>query len=409
MEKLKELQLKEFLDIYINAYPAIEMNEEQKTKSLQNLINAQHDQGNVKTYGCIRDGKLLGGMKVYDFIMNYHGKKMPVGGVGSVAVHLLHKKERVCKELITDFLNYCNSNGQKIASLYAFRPSFYRQMGFGYGTKNSKYRVSAMGISAMGDRKKVVYLSSQDKERIAMCYETYLNNVHGMMQKSPRELDGIFLNERNKVVGYLEDGQLKGYMVFEFVKGDNFLTNHIAVTELIHNIPDALQGFCSFLRAQADQIQDVIFYSQDVDFYHLFEDPRNTQGSIFPHVTHETNKDGIGTMYRIVDCDGFIKEMESINIHCLALVAKINVTDTFLPANNKSYVIEFKEGIRLSKKEWKVEINIDISDLSSLFMGAVSFDSLYSYGRVTLSNSEYVKKLNFIFGQFDKPKCITKF
>ena len=47
-------------------------------------------------FGLFEDGQMRGIMRWYDFTMNFFGAQTLVGGIGGVAVDLLHKKEKVC-------------------------------------------------------------------------------------------------------------------------------------------------------------------------------------------------------------------------------------------------------------------------------------------------------------------------
>ncbi len=410
IEKLNEIQLREFLEVYLNAYPAISVSGlEQREKIIANWVKGQASDDNVKIYGNIRDGSVVGGMKLFDFIMNFHGKMIPVGGVGSVAVGLHHKKEKVCKELIDFFLKNSLEKGQKIAALYAFRPSFYKQMGFGYGPKTSKYRVDTLSLPKKGNKQNVVPMDKSQGDLLLRCYTKFTYDNHGMMEKVQREIDTIFNTEKNKVVGVMENEELTGYMIFEFVKGDNFLSNDIAVTELIYNNPSALQDLMTFLQSQGDQIQSIIFYSQDNNFHYLFNDPRDTKGGIYPYVTHETNKDGIGIMYRVLDCVEVIKELSHVKVWGEPITVKFQIVDTFLPDNNQEFTLSMDQSIKIVENHADVIIRMDISDFSSLIMGAVSFRALYNYGRVEITNINYLEKINNVFGQLKSPVCNTGF
>lgn len=412
IKKLDEAQLEQFLGVYLNAYPAIQAaGQEQREKIVKNWTKGQSDGGDVSIYGMINEeNAVVGGMKLYDFKMNFHGTIIPVGGVGSVAVGLLNKKEKICKDLITFFLKNCKEKGQEVAALYAFRPSFYKRMGFGYGSKMSKYRVSTGSLPEGGNKNKVVFLSENDKEQVAKCHGAYINNNHGMMEKSLRELDSIFDTEKNRVVAYKDGESILGYAVFEFVKGDNFLKNDIAIIELIYNSTEALLSLCAFLKSQADQIDNIIFYSQDTDFYHLFDDPRNPEGNMFYYVTHETNKDGIGIMYRVLDCKGLIAKMEEVKLYGEPMKIRFEVEDDFLPENSQKFTVDMNSGIKVIEDgEADVTIRLEISDFSSLIMGAVSLNSLYRYGKAEVSNEGYIGKISNILSQLKRPMCNTGF
>src|SRR6056297_2104074 len=98
IRKIVETDLKDFYRIQRNAYPAFGINnfEDFKKKTLK----TQTEDPKVNNYGIFEANNLVGGMKLHDFEMNYFGQKFTAGGIGGIAVDLLHKKEKICKTLM---------------------------------------------------------------------------------------------------------------------------------------------------------------------------------------------------------------------------------------------------------------------------------------------------------------------
>ena len=102
---LSDSEFTQYVDIVANAYTGIITNTPQEKKNYKEfLINKQHNDPAVDYYGLYREQQLIAGMRIHYYEMNLHAKKVEVGGVGLVAVDLLHKKERAAKELIVQFL-----------------------------------------------------------------------------------------------------------------------------------------------------------------------------------------------------------------------------------------------------------------------------------------------------------------
>src|ERR1700694_5444557 len=94
VRKITDSELEEFTTIIANAYPGSKLHTEE---ARQRFIQRQNDFENgrtVENYGLFRNGKLLGGMRLLDFNMHLHDRRVAAGGVGSVAVDLQHKKEK---------------------------------------------------------------------------------------------------------------------------------------------------------------------------------------------------------------------------------------------------------------------------------------------------------------------------
>lgn len=85
-------------------------------------------------YGVFKEDNLLAGMRTFDFEMNYSSTPIRVGGIGMLAVDMLHKKEKNAYHLLQYFLNLNSEAKVNLVMLNPFKVSFYKKMGFGIGT-----------------------------------------------------------------------------------------------------------------------------------------------------------------------------------------------------------------------------------------------------------------------------------
>ena len=321
------------------------------------------------------------------------------------------KKEKIARDMVVFYLDHYIERGASMGVLYPFRPDFYRRMGFGYGTKMNRYEVSPAQFPD-GDKSHIRRLSQADREALLACYQRVAAKTHGLMDKSKTDLDRLFNPPANHLVGVQMDGHLRGYMLYRFAskRPDNFIHNDMHVYELIYETPQALQELLAFLHSQADQIHDVIFYTQDDDLHHLFFDARNPSENLFHSVTHETNTQGVGLMYRLLNAKSWFEAMAGHNFNGQTLTVKFNIQDTLLPHNNGSLVISFLHGLPIiGRDHFDVEVGLDISDLSSLVMGCVHFRSLLDYGRASISDPRAVETVNRLFITAQQPFCTTEF
>lgn len=409
--------------IFGDAYPGIKIvSDEDRQRLKKRMVKLHEKEPAVRFHGLFRDGQLVGIMCLYDFTMNFLQVWVPAGGVGQVAVALTHKKEHVAKEMMLHFLRHFRQQGVPIVALYPFRPDFYRNMGFGYGTKMNEYRVRPPAFPKVSpkvidlDAIRVRYLDEGDRQAVLDCYHRFAGQTHGMFEKTEREIERLFGNPQHRLVGYETDGEIRGYMVFTFDQGETFITNDIHVQELIYENLEALSGLLTFLRTQADQIRHVYIRTQDRDFHHLLLDPRNGSGRLIPDVYHETNAQGVGLMYRVVDVprifdllgERYLGEQE-FGVQTCAL--RLTIEDSFLPENACSILLRSERGRlqRLDDGAHDVEIHLEIADFSSLLAGTVSFKSLCRYGMAYISDKDYVDVVNRAFSVEQEPICMTSF
>ncbi|MEE8597546.1 MAG: GNAT family N-acetyltransferase [bacterium] len=413
IKKLPKKDYTAFVDIVANAYPGFKIiTEQDKKKSKKRLLTLAKDTA-VNHYGLYRKGKLLGGMALYDFNMNLLSIKIKIGGIGLIGVDLLHKKEQVCKEMVYYFLEQYRKKGVNLVGLYPFRPDFYKKMGFGYGTKVSQYRVKPADLPKGKSKAHIHFLKKTDKRALKNCYYRFFTKMHGMIENRDYKWDDLFDHPEVKIIGYKKGNKILGYIVFTFKKskGDNWLDNDILVREFIYEDRDVFLELLTFLHIQLDQFNHVIFGIHDEYLHHLLLDPRNGSDNLLMPLAHETNVQGVGIMYKVINMKGMFKSMRKHNFNNQTCNLKIFIMDSFFKKNEGSTIIQFEKGkpsIR-SKHDYDVEIRLDVSDFSSLLMGVVNFKTLYKYGIAEISTPQYIDTVNKIFITEEKPMCTTLF
>lgn len=407
--ELKNNELRDLAKISTNAYPGIPLSLEQ----YEDKMRKQNEYSFVNFYGVYDNDTLLGGMRLHDFNMNILGHKITAGGVGSIAVDLLHKKEKVAYEIIKFFLEHFREKGASMALLYPFNPEFYKKMGFGFGTSMYQFRISPKDLPKGYSKKNIKCLTADDAEDMCVFYNRMVNKTNGLIEKTTKEFETLFEYGANKIFGYRVDGEILGYMIFYFKKGNeqSFLVNDIIITEVLFDNSEAFLQLMTFLKSQNDQIRYVIVNTQDENFRFALRDPRNNSNKLLVSVYHECGTQGTGIMYRVINVSKLFYDLKDHNFNNQSCKLKLNITDTFLQENNRSYIVNFNDGraICIDEGEYEVELSIDIADFSSLITCSVDLKSLYKYGMARLSRETYLNKLNTIFSSDERPKCLTAF
>jgi predicted acetyltransferase len=409
---LTDEEIGSFARIAANAYPAMRLASEEDVRGFAERLRDRMDPPADTLYGAFRDEALVGGMRLIEFHMNVRGQTLPTGGVGLVAVDLLHKKEKVARDLISSLLDWCGERSAPFAALYPFRPDFYKRMGFGYGTKANQYHLRPDAFPASGDRSALRYLAVVDKEAMADCYARVQRRTHGMMEKLPKETGRYLEGGDARVIGHELDGALTGYMAFGFDTdpSGNFIVNNLHVRELVYETREALAALLAFLHSQADQITRVVLETQDDAFHHLFAEPRDDSARLFPSVYHQTNTQGVGVMYRVVDTRAAWEALSGVDFG-ETLRLRLHARDTFRPANDQAVTVAFAEGRPrvVEEGQHEVALQLDIAEFSSLLMGAVDLESLYLYGLAEVSDPTWIPRLTRLFATPRKPITTTPF
>ena len=414
IREVDEKELDELARITVEAFPGMKIDTpEARQRMIERLAKVMKEPV-VHFFGVFDDTQMVGVMRCYDFTMKLHDGRAAVGGLGGVAVDLRHKKEHVAADMVGYYLDYYRARGAALAALYPFRPDFYRRMGFGYGVKMNRYSFRPDALPANGLAERVDYLSAADRDDVAACYDRFLERTNGLLELPPHVLDGLFSDPAVHLVGYRVGGQLRGYLIFRFeaMPDGNWLLNDLQVRALVYDDAAALAALLGFLRKQADQVGRIIYETQDEAFHHLLNDPRDGSGNLLAGLWHQTNTQGLGIMYRVIDVARLWAVLGDHDFGGVTTRLKLDLSDTFLPENAGIYRIDFNAGRATPAAAGSpadVAVNMDVSDFSSLIVGAVDFDRLHAYGRVTLSDDAHMRLLNRLFHARARPWCMTHF
>ncbi|MCL2236587.1 MAG: GNAT family N-acetyltransferase [Defluviitaleaceae bacterium] len=410
-EKMTEELLNTVANIGIEAYPGIDMTIDSYTERIRN----NHNRPDV-TYYTVKndDGVVVGSYNMWDFEqLNFRGVPIKAGGIGSVAVGLVHKKQGIAKELLNHWLNELPKQGRNFAALYPFNSAFYYKMGFGFGTLMHQMRLKPADLPfAGGGKTHIRRLKEVDAQALADYYNAKVLSTHGLITKAVSEFETRLKDHQMKLFAYEDGGVIQGYMVFTFRRGSatDRLCNDMLVSEMFFDSPTVFAEFMAFCRSQADQIRYIIFNTQDEGFIYTIADARNHTENTFSS-NQEAAKTGRGIMYRIVDFTGFVKDVAHVNFGNLNMVLKLNLNDSFMPQNSKSWLLEFAQGKMsiIEGKSHDAELSIGVAELASLLMGCNSLSSLIKYGQASLVDDYYLSSLNTAFQTMEKPICTTFF
>jgi predicted acetyltransferase len=394
-----------------NAYPSMDIHGSESVERMaQRMRDGARSMPHTHLVGLYRDGELQGGMRLFDFAMNLRGVRVSVGGVGLVAVDIQHKRQHVARDMLGWYLRRYRGQGAPLAALYPFRVDFYRAMGFGIGARMYQYTVPPASLPADGAREQVRLLTPADRPALQACYARVFERAHGLFARAEGDFGWLDVPE-NRVAGFWEGEELRGYAQFQFRKGATFNVNDIDVREMLYESGAALRGLLAFFNSQADQFRHVTIATPDPHFYLLLRDPRLPNAGIMPHVHHESHVAGVGLMFRVLDLPLLVAALGGLRFADAALTLAIDLRDTFLPENAGVTTVRFAEGRAHLAPDAPPDVTIalDVPDLSSLLVGAVPFTRLLTYGLARISDERHAETLDRLFFTPDPPVNVSRF
>lgn len=410
---LNNEQLREYAKITSLAYPEIDMNLDELSAE---FIEVNREDPSSIFYVCYDEEKIVGGMRVIDYEMNYNGEFIKISGIGMISVDLIAKKKGVTTHLLRNYLRQSDKDGQYIAMLYPFRrPEFYYKMGFGYGPKYYNYNFAPDSLNKLNDYDSIIDIHGADMPLVAECYLRYAKKQHGFCKRGCYELNSFkkrFLKE-GTIVGYRNGEHLDGYIYFVTKKIDlgGSFKYKLVIKEWVYNTPEAFLGLSGFLNIQKDQYDIIEYETQKEDFHFAFSDIRRAKLQTSANISNRISIEGVGLMYRIVNVEKFIEKVLSTQtFNCPDLEISLAMTDSIMPINQGVFNISIKKGkiSLLSELTNAMQVKMSISEFSSLMIGSAKFKNLYRIGKIKC-NEKDVDDLECFFNFQEKPECITRF
>jgi len=409
IRKLKASQIKDAMLLGKKAYPMMQINTEAQLMERVEYIKKDFDEASRTWYGLFEDKELLGMMVLYDFQMNYYGQEIPVRGIGFVAVDLLHKKQHICKEMLHWFLADSRKKKYPLAALYAFRPDFYKKMGFGFGSVCDKYVTSPERLPRFEGQYKLEYLNLGDIVQVEAFYNRLYAQNHGMLYREDRSYAELLTATDIYVLGYRSDNELHALLIFRLVVNERTNERTHMDLELLFNCPEGLKAALNFLNSQSDQITCINFSTLYPQLFYRFTDIRNLdEKSLREPAFHHTTDCGMGTMYRSLDAASLLQKRPcTLDKYSIRFV----IRDGFLTGKTESICLKWTKGqARLCDADKPVvEISMDTPEFSSWIMNAIDLSTLYQYGLLEISDSSQLELLDRAFYYRQKPLCLERF
>ncbi len=398
------------------AYPANTRRPEDHARMKRTMEEILAGQGQSRAYyGIFEDGQLLAQMCLLRFELNARGQRIRAGGIGSVATAILHRKRGAARDLLRAGLRHLVAEGMSVATLYPFRPGFYRTMGFGYGAEVRRYRVSPKDFPRRPVKGELRQYRGSQLERDALwsCYQASFLRTNGMISRLDPSMADAFRGELQPVV-YEHEGVVEGYLVLEF-EHHYAMKNDLVVKELVYNTPQALYALAGFLHRQVDQFEKIILETQDPALMMILDDVTAGTYDAFASQYVETYTAAMGMLYRVLDPVALFREMESLRFDCPNLRLRVVLEDDFLPENQNAVTVSVDDGrLRVndaSKDASKddVELRVEVGTFSSLWLGAIDLDSVLRLGLASLSSTSTLPHLRAFFRVESRPQCWQHF
>ncbi len=291
------------------------------------------------------DGELVASLVLYPFQAWVRGTRVPVTGIGSVAVSPEHRRRGIGEALVRASLREMRQRGDSMSMLYAFRGDFYRRFGWGLVEMPTMMSVPPALLPASDEARRVRRLRMPDRPLVQELYQRHVRERgHFALERRPewweRRLWGY---EGEWVVYERRRGQIEGYVHVQVDAGDGPWKLVLTVNEFVAHTPDAHRGLTGYLHGLRDQAIEVIFSAPaDAPWAAQLGDAANLRGDLKLSVVRSTGHLGYGAFLRLLDIKGALEALP-VSPHARGEVV-LDVRDSVLPQNERAYRVHARDG-----------------------------------------------------------------
>ena len=341
------------------------------------------------TVGAYKNTQLLAAAQLNPYTIYLRGKKIDVDYVVGVETAPEARGEGLAGGLMQALLEESIKRGRYLSILMPFSTNFYYSYGWRFCYQQLRYNILLGELKPVGLNYGMIKRLNPLKEIGALdeIYRQFCSYYHGYPLRSQANWE-VMLEDLLQSGGYCalligESNEPEGYVLYSFEQ------ETINVLELAYTNYKAKGGLLKYLYRHRSQFSKINLPLpiDDTSFNFL----ENKQAAvIYPFM-----------MARIADVAKLLEQLE----YERDISVKIKVNDALMSNNNNVFTLSIKDGQgQIAISEGAYDLQIDISELTALVLGATDSQALRQAGKITVNNEAafehwqmlWSKKNNFI-------------
>jgi len=341
------------------------------------------------------DGQIVASLVLYPLTGYVRGARLPIAGVGSVAVSPEHRRRGIAEMLMRAMLRELRQGGRAFSVLYPFRGSFYRKFGYGTIEQTHVLSISPKSLPASDEMRWVRRLMLPDRPAVQALYDRVAEKGHFALARVNEWWTQRLWSYPGDWVVYegRRRGQIEGYLYYEIDSSRGPFQLEIEVKEFVAASPHAHRGLVGYLASLADQVALIeAAVPADNTWPTLLRNAENQKPGPAIGVYNDTGNLASGAMLRITDVKA------ALELYPVASVARgevvLDVEDALLPPNARAYRVSAREGrlkvgfetVRAGVRPRAPRVRLGVDALATLLAGTVSPSRAAEAGIVDSSN-----------------------
>lgn len=291
------------------------------------------------------DGEPVAALVLYPLHAHVRGVKLPVTGVGSVAVSPEHRRRGIGEALVRAALREMRQRGDALSLLYAFRADFYRRFGWGVIETPHLLSVPPNVLPASDAARRVRRMRIPDRPLVQALYDRWATERgHFALARRPEWWDRrLWGYEGEWIVFERERGRIEGYLHVQIDSGDGPWKLVLTVNEFVAMTPEAQRGLTGYLHGLRDQAVEVVMtVPADAPWIAQLSDAASLRGDLKLGAVRSTGHVGYGAMLRVLDVKNALEGLP-VSPHARGDVV-LDVRDPVLGANERAWRVHARDG-----------------------------------------------------------------
>jgi len=336
------------------------------------------------------EGKMCSCLELLPFETMFHGKALPMAGIGGVATLPEELGNRYAQQLLSYCLEEMYESGYVLSYLYPFSHSYYRKFGYEVNMKVNNYSIPVEAFRVFKKRKySELHIQGEKTREIKEIYNKFIFDKNLAIVRNENRWDGFFDNDpyKDNVYIYIVHGSddLPGGYIKYNVNKKAFDHKDLVINELVWLDFDALSGIFAFIAGLAPQYRNVKWRApESLDLKLLFPEPYSIECNVSTH--------GMNRIVNVRKC------LESLEAPERSGDITIEVVDDSFDANSGKYCVSWNNGsLDVTNSQKDADLTCDIRSLSQLVTGFTTPKQLLHLNKI-----EILGKLNVAEKLFPK-------
>jgi predicted acetyltransferase len=354
-----------------------------------------------RMHAAFEDGAIVGGAGAFPFELSVPGSVLRCGGISVVGVYPTHRRRGVLRTMMDAQLRDIHEHEEPLAALWASEETIYGRFGYGLAAwcgEINLERVWSAYARPVERRGRVRFVTPEEAARLfPPVWDALMRERPGVFQRTKAwwELRRLRIPDEEKAnpkhLAVLElDGSVQAYAIYRQLPNfeDGSSSARLDVSEVLGITPQATAEMWRF-------VLDIDWYAMlgcsllpvDHALFTLLANPRRARYRL-----------GDSLWMRLVDVGAALSGREYATDGSIVF----DVHDAVCPWNGGRWKLEGGSAVRTDAT---ADLALDVGELGSAYLGAVSFAQLRDGLRLEELSDGAVQRADAIFEWRPLPWC----